>query len=145
MKKAPMTTPPPQMFAARKTGSNPCPPKRAMNSVKPPSTEKQISPWMMSNAQRIRPPRRRAAMELPMTAFDVPRNMDVTFTAFPARRSATGVADETMSTLNTVMELLKEISRKQRPASAGLMKFLPRPPKQHLTTRMAKMDPMTGP
>ena len=38
----------------------------------------------------------------------------------------------------------KEISRKQRAASAGFRKFLPRPPKQHFTTSMANMAPMTG-
>ena len=80
-----------------------------------------------------------------MTAFEVPRNMEVTFTAFPARSSATGVADDTISTLKTVIELLKEISRKHLPARAGLRKFFPRPPKQHLTTRMAKMEPRIGP
>ena len=84
-------------------------------------------------------------MELPITALDVPRNIDVTLTALPARSSAIGVGDETMSTLNTVIELLNEIRRKHRPARAGLRKFFPRPPKQHLTTRIAKTDPMIGP
>ena len=42
------------------------------------------------------------------------------------------------------MALPKEISRKQRAASAGLTKFLPRPPKQHLTTSMANRLPITG-
>ena len=35
-------------------------------------------------------------------------------------------------------------SRKQRAASAGLMKFLPRPPKRHFTTRIAKTEPTIG-
>ena len=80
-----------------------------------------------------------------MTPPPVPRNMLVILTAFPAASSATGVAVATPSTSKSVMDLPKLIRRKQRPASAGLMKFLPRPPKQHFATIMAKAAPMIGP
>ena len=39
---------------------------------------------------------------------------------------------------------LKEISRKQRPASAGFIKLCPSPPKKHFTTKIANTDPSTG-
>ena len=42
------------------------------------------------------------------------------------------------------MAPLKEISRKHLAARAGFTKFLPRPPKAHFTTRIAKMEPITG-
>ena len=90
-------------------------------------------------------------MELPMTPLAVPRNMLVTSrssrvpAAMASDRTFNGVADVTPSRAgNLVMAVPKEISRKHRPARAGLMKFLPRPPKQHLTTKMAKMEPRMG-
>ena len=79
-----------------------------------------------------------------MTALEVPRNIWVMFTGFPAASSAIGVAALTPSTLKVVIALPKEISRKQRPARAGLMKFLPRPPKQPLATTIANTAPSTG-
>ena len=91
-----------------------------------------------------RPPTRSARMLEPMTALLVPRNMEVTLTARPAARSAVGVAAEIPSTAKVFMTRPKLISRKQRPASAGLIKFLPRPPKQHFATTMAKTEPMIG-
>ena len=139
-----MTTPPPHRCAARNFGSKPCPPNRAMNSVKLMITEKQISPWMISMAQRVRPPIKSARMELPMTALEVPRNICVILTVFPDFSTARGVAEETASTLKVVTVLLKEISTKQRPARAGLIKFLPRPPKQHLATPTPNSAPMMG-
>ena len=42
------------------------------------------------------------------------------------------------------MTLPKEISRKHRAARAGFIKFLPRPPNRHFTTRMANTLPRTG-
>ena len=42
------------------------------------------------------------------------------------------------------MAVPKEISRKLRPARAGFMMLWPRPPKRHLTTRMANTAPSTG-
>ena len=115
MKKAPITTPPPHRCASMKEGSKPLPPNRPINSVKPISTEKQIWPWMMSMLHSSRPPASSARMELPMTT--------------------TGLI---------AIALAKEISRKQRAASAGLMKFLPSPPKQPLQTTMANTEPITG-
>ena len=79
-----------------------------------------------------------------MTPSVRPRNILVTFTGSPFISSATGVAEDTASTAKLDIALPKEISRKQRPARAGLMKFLPRPPKQHLQTSMANMLPSTG-
>ena len=86
-----------------------------------------------------------------MMALEVPRNMLVTsmFTGVPlftaSDSTARGVAELTPSKAeNWVIALPKDRSRKQRPARAGLMKFLPRPPKQHFTTRMAKTEPMMG-
>ena len=116
-----------------------------MTRVKLSSTEKQISPWMMSRPHRMRPPTSSASTEAPMTPFAVPRNIEVMLTVLPAASSATGVAEEMPSSFGkTVMALPNEIRRKQRAASAGLMKFLPRPPKQHLTTRIANTEPMIG-
>ena len=43
-----------------------------------------------------------------------------------------------------IMAVPKEISRKLRPARAGFMMLWPRPPKRHLTTRIAKTEPITG-
>ena len=43
-----------------------------------------------------------------------------------------------------VMTLPKEISRKHRAARAGFMKFFPRPPNRHFTTRMANTPPRKG-
>ena len=83
-----------------------------------------------------------------MTPLEVPRNMLVTsrFRGVPlakaSDRSLKGVADVTPSRAgNWVMVAPKDMSRKQRPARAGLIKFLPRPPKQHLATRMANTAP----
>ena len=42
------------------------------------------------------------------------------------------------------MAVPKEISRKLRPARAGFIMLWPRPPKRHLTTRMANTAPSTG-
>ena len=146
MKNAPITTPPPQMFASRNLGSNPCPPKSPTTRVNPPRTEKQISPWMMSSPHRINPPISIARTELPITPFVVPRNICVILTVLPARRSATGVAEEIPSTPrgNLVIAFPNEIIRKHLAASAGFTKFLPRPPKAHLTTRIANIEPRIG-
>ena len=83
-------------------------------------------------------------MQLPMTPPAVPRNMFRILTTLPAESSATGVAQVTPSTLYCVMAFGNEMSRKQRAASAGLIKFFPRPPNAHFTTRIAKMPPRTG-
>ena len=79
-----------------------------------------------------------------MTALLVPRNMEVRLTALPAARLAVGVAEEIPSTAKVFMIRPKLISRKQRPASAGLIKFLPRPPKQHFATTIANTEPIIG-
>ena len=71
--------------------------------------------------------------------------MLVISTAPPDFIIPTGVAVVTPSTTCLIaMALPKEISRKQRAASAGLMKFLPSPPKQPLQTTMANTEPITG-
>ena len=137
-------TPPPQRCASRNLGSKPCPPKSASTSVKLPRTEKQICPWMKSNAQSTRPPIRMASTLEPMTPLAPPRNMRVMSTALPWARLAIGVAADTPSSGNWVIWRLKDTMRKQRPARAGLMKFRPMPPKQHLATNMAKNEPRTG-
>ena len=98
MKNAAITTPPPQMWASRKLGSKPCPPKMPMKRVKLMSTEKHISPWMISSAHSARPPIISASTEEPMTPGAVPRNIEEMFTALPCISSATGVAPETPST-----------------------------------------------
>ena len=85
-----------------------------------------------------------ASADPPMTDGANPRNSAVTSTASPAFKAAIGVAELTPSILKSVMALPKEISRKQRPVSAGFMKFLPRPPKKHLTKRIANTEPMHG-
>ena len=86
-----------------------------------------------------------------MTPVEVPRNMLVTSRLagtpllMASERTARGVAELTPSSAgNWVITLPKLSSRKHRPASAGLMKFLPRPPKQHLATKMANTEPRTG-
>ena len=99
---------------------------------------------MISRAQSTTPPKRSAITDDPITPFVFPRNICVTFTALPLNSSATGVAADTPSTLNSVMVFPKEIRRKHLAASAGLTKFFPSPPKQHFTTNIAKKEPMIG-
>ena len=123
----------------------PSPPNSPISSVNPISTLKQICPWMMSRLQSSRPPISSARMELPMTPSAVPRNIFVISTCSKAFRAPTGVAEDTASSEGViVMALAKEIIRKHRAARAGLMKFLPSPPKQHLHTMMANTEPITG-
>ena len=101
---------------------------------------------MISSPQSTNPPTSIASTELPITPFVVPRNICVILTVLPAVRIATGVAEVTPSAAsgNCVMALPKEIIKKHRAANAGFTKFLPRPPKQHFTTRIANAEPMIG-
>ena len=99
---------------------------------------------MMSKAHSARPPTSSASTDPPMTPGAVPRNSRVMLTARPASSSPMGVAEDTPSRWKVDIVLPKEISRKQRAASAGFTKFLPSPPKQHLTTSMANTEPMKG-
>ena len=74
----------------------------------------------------------------------------------PFLSAARGVADVTASAVEPialslvcgatklVMSAVQDAIMNARPPSAGLMKFLPMPPKSILTTMIANTPPMTG-
>ena len=77
----------------------------------------------------------------PITPAVVPRNILRTFTLSPLLSNARGVAPVTPSYVKLVILPANDISRKHLAASAGFMKFCPRPPKSCLTTIIAKTLP----
>ena len=79
-----------------------------------------------------------------MMPLVLPMHMATMSTLFPAATSASGVAADTPSKVYPVMAAPKEISRKARPAKAGFIMLWPRPPKRHLTTKIANTEPSTG-
>ncbi len=73
-----------------------------------------------------------------------PRNISVMFTGFPAFNSANGVAPVMPSTEKVLIVPANEINKKHLAASAGFIKFCPKPPNSCFTNKIANILPIIG-